>query len=206
MTSFARLERSALCQTARDVGPDAPTLCAGWNVGDLILHRLVRERRPWATLGAVVPALEGLSRQARESYESHSFDELLDMLVAPPLVLRPELAERLVNGVEFFVHHEDIRRAQPGWTPRTVPADGAADIWVGLSLLGRMVGRRVGVPLEVTDGHRRKTLYDGPDPVVLTAPVSELLLFLTGRSEVTDLQWSGPPEKVEAVKTAKLNV
>jgi uncharacterized protein (TIGR03085 family) len=206
MTSFARLERVALCQTARAVGPDAPTLCSGWSVRDLISHLLVRERRPWASLGVVVPALEGMTRRARASYADRPFEELLDVLAVPPLVLRPEVAERLVNAVELFVHHEDIRRAQPDWTPRALPADGAADLWRAISVLGRLAARRGGIPLRVTDGTRTMTLLAGPDPAVLTAPVSELLLFLTGRDQLHGMDWSGPPQRVEAVKAANRSV
>ena len=31
-----------------------------------------------------------------------------------------EPIDELVNTVEFFVHHEDVRRAAPGWTPRSL--------------------------------------------------------------------------------------
>lgn len=204
MTSFARLERVALCHTARSVGPAAPTLCAGWTVRDLVCHLLARERRPWAAIGIVVPQLEPVTRRAREAYAARPFDELLDLLAVPPVMLRPQAAERLVNGIEHFVHHEDIRRAQPAWTTREIPADGAADLWRGIPLLGRTAARRGGVPLVVTDGRRCKTLREGTDPVVLTAPVSELVLFLTGRRQLAGVEWSGPPERVEALKAADL--
>lgn len=46
MTSFARRERLALCDTALLVGPDAPTLCDPWDVKALLCHLLVRERKP----------------------------------------------------------------------------------------------------------------------------------------------------------------
>ena len=49
-------ERAGLADTLASVGPDAPTLCAGWTTTDLALHVVLRERldpanpereRPW---------------------------------------------------------------------------------------------------------------------------------------------------------------
>ena len=57
--SLASRERAALCDLFAEVGPDAPTLCAGWTTRDLAAHLLVRERRPWASAGIVVPRWPG---------------------------------------------------------------------------------------------------------------------------------------------------
>lgn len=206
MASFARTERAALCTTARSVGPTAPTLCEGWTVLDLVCHLLVRERQPWAAVGVLVPALEPTTRRATAALAERPFGELLDQLAEPPLLLRPDTAERLVNGVEFFVHHEDIRRAQPSWTPRELSPDADSDLWRGLGLLGRMAGWRAGVPITVTDGSRTVALRHGESPVVLTGPVSELVMLLTGREQVTGVEWSGPPEQIEKLKAAKLGL
>ena len=48
----------------------------------------------------------------------------------PPLwspVSNPARSTRLVNTLEFFVHHEDVRRAQPGWQPRARSTRGTGD-------------------------------------------------------------------------------
>ena len=37
-TSLARRERDALCDLALLLGPDAPTLCEGWDARDLVTH------------------------------------------------------------------------------------------------------------------------------------------------------------------------
>lgn len=206
MTSLARLERAALCQTARTVGPDAPTLCAGWTVRDLLLHLIVRERRPWASVGNYVSALGGLTDRATASLRGRSFDELLELCAEPPALLRIERLDAAVNGVEFFIHHEDIRRARAGWTPRELPVDARADLWRGLSFLGRMAARRAGVPVVVTDGTRRMTLRKGRSPVEVTAPVSELILAAAGRRQLADLDWVATPQQREAVKAANLSL
>ena len=48
MTSIAAHERMLLCALAQQLGPDEPTLCAGWTVRDLVAHLLVREGSPAA--------------------------------------------------------------------------------------------------------------------------------------------------------------
>ena len=50
-------ERRALADLFDEVGPDAPTLCGTWTTRDLVAHLLVRERRPDAAGGILIPAL-----------------------------------------------------------------------------------------------------------------------------------------------------
>lgn len=40
-------ERAALVATARDIDPDAPTLCEGWTARHLLAHLVEREHQPW---------------------------------------------------------------------------------------------------------------------------------------------------------------
>jgi uncharacterized protein (TIGR03083 family) len=70
VSSIAAQERRHLTTVARQVGPDAPTLCEGWAVRDLVAHLVVRESSPVA-LGVAVPAVRGsLERErARRSRE-----------------------------------------------------------------------------------------------------------------------------------------
>jgi uncharacterized protein (TIGR03083 family) len=51
--SYSRDERLALCTLLDKTGPDAPTLCEGWNTGDLAAHLVLRERRPDAAAGVI---------------------------------------------------------------------------------------------------------------------------------------------------------
>lgn len=201
--SFARSERLALADLALTLGADAPTLCSGWTVRDLVVHLLVRERRPLAAPGILVPALSGLIDRASTALERRPFEELVAQLRTPPLPMRGPV-ERLMNTIEFFVHHEDVRRAQPGWTPRTLSATDEAQLWKPLSFMGRGLVRPAGVPVVVTSGSRRAVLRGGDDPVVLSGPVGETVLFLFGRSAVTGLSFNGPAAKVEALRGASL--
>src|SRR4051812_36111592 len=59
MTPFARRERTALRDTLRATGPDAPTLCEGWTARDLAAHVVVREHAPIGALGIWARPLAG---------------------------------------------------------------------------------------------------------------------------------------------------
>ncbi len=212
--SLARRERAALCDLALALGPDAPTLCEGWTARDLVLHLLVRERHPLVALGQAVPALARVGEPARERLAGSDLPALVGRLRSPrgtPFAV--PVLDRLANSVEFFVHHEDLRRARSGWSPRPLaPAD--ADIaWSSLTRMGRLLVRRapVGVRVVRADTGRSAVLRRGTggpdgDGVTVTGPVSELLLFAFGRREVRDLAFDGAESAVEALRGADLGL
>ncbi|OIJ25972.1 TIGR03085 family metal-binding protein [Nocardioides luteus] len=205
MPSFARAERIALCDTAVSLGPAAPTLCEGWQVKDLLVHLLVRERRPWAAAGIVLPPLAPVLRKAEAAYAVQPLEALAARLRDPkgtPFALGP--IEKAVNTVEFFVHHEDLRRAQPSWEPRTLPAAAERDLWRTLKLLGKGLVRSAGTPVVVSNGTDTSTLRAGEEPVTVTGPVGELLLFCFGRHQVRGLTFDGPAERITQLENASL--
>lgn len=65
MTAASR-ERAALVNTMRAVGPDGATLCVGWTTRDLAAHLVLRERRPDAAAGILVPALAGYTARKQQ--------------------------------------------------------------------------------------------------------------------------------------------
>ena len=65
MPGPARAERLALCELFVQVGPDAPTLLGEWTTRDLAAHLVVRERRPDAAAGIVVPILARHAERVR---------------------------------------------------------------------------------------------------------------------------------------------
>jgi uncharacterized protein (TIGR03085 family) len=204
---LARRERHELCDLALTVGEDAPTLCGDWTVKDLMAHLLVRENRPWSAVGIVVPPLAGLTDRSMERMARKEFGVLVEQLRDPGLTaFRLKPVEVAANTLEYFVHHEDIRRAQPGWEPRVL--DGADEdlIWKFARGSGRMLARPVGVPLRVrrSDTGATATLLRGDDPVVISGLPSELALFLYGRDQVRDLAFEGPPDGVARVRDADL--
>ena len=118
----AQRERSALVDTLRIVGPDAPTLCAGWTTRDLAAHLVVRERRLDATPGISIPFLAGYTAKVQnQTARSSSWDDLVEMVASGPPVYSPfKLLDSVANLGEMFIHHEDVRRAVDGWQPRVL--------------------------------------------------------------------------------------
>ncbi|MCW2817736.1 MAG: hypothetical protein JWR20_1797 [Marmoricola sp.] len=213
MEPLSRSERAALCNTALEAGQEAPTLCDGWTVQDLVIHLLVRERDPLGAPGILVPALEGLTRRSAARLQGHDFTALVERVRGgpprwSPLGLAP--VDRAANTLEFFVHHEDIRRARSGWEPRELTDREQAVLWKTVATAGKGLVRRAGVPVEVRwdDGERTRTavLRRGEDPVVLTGQPSELVLLLFGRDQVREVSTTGPEDRVARLRSADLGL
>lgn len=202
MPPLSRTERAHLCNTALELGPDAPTLCEGWDATDLVVHLLVRERDPVAAVGIAVTPLAGLTERKSRKLARQDFTALVERVRTGPPVWSPFVLpplERLANGLEFFIHHEDLRRAQPGWAPRELSEAEQLALWRGLGPIGRAAVRPAGVPVEARWGERRTTLARGSDPVVVSGDPGELAMALSGRAEHrADLD--GPPGAVAALR------
>ncbi|GIL26034.1 TIGR03085 family protein [Actinocatenispora comari] len=205
VTAYAHGERLQLVSLLRQVGPDAPTLCEGWDARDLVAHLLARERRPDSGVGLLVRPLAGWSERVRHGYAEQDWDVLLDLLAAPPWwspVSNP-LTDELVNTMEMFLHHEDVRRARPEWQPRDLPIELNELLWRRLSMLTTVSMRRL--PVRVTlaaPEYGERTVGAGPH-VRLTGPPGELLVFASGRQDAARLSAEGPSESVQALREAR---
>jgi uncharacterized protein (TIGR03085 family) len=205
--SLASAERAAICTEFEKVGPDKPTLCAGWNTRDLLAHLLVRERQPWVAPGLLVPALAPVVDRAMRGYADTPWPEMIEQLRAGAPAWSPfriEKVDELANGAELFVHHEDVRRGEPGWEPR--PPDPVRDdqLWEMLVRTGRMMFRhsRVGISLRRQSGNQQQVIKAGPGLVTLIGEPGELTMVAFGRSAAR-VDYVGDPEAVDAVMTAK---
>jgi uncharacterized protein (TIGR03085 family) len=215
VTSLARTERAALCATAVQVGEDAPTLCGGWTVKDLVVHLLVRERSP-AAVGIAVSPLSGLTERAYRRMGRHDFPVLVEMLRSGPPALSPyslPKVDALLNSLELFVHHEDIRRAQPGWSPRDLPEEEQKTLWSMVKTAGKGLTRSVPVGLTLSSSATRSTAVlqkgsdeAGTDMVTLSGPPSELVMYVFGRSAQSLADLSGDPAAVTRLRSTTLRV
>ena len=150
--SFARDERAALCALLAETGPAAPTLCEGWRTADLAAHLVLRESRPDAAAGIVVGPLARHTERTRQALlVRYSYPQLVERIrTGPPAssVFRlPGVDERL-NVVEFFVHHEDVRRGAGSWRPRDLDPGLTVVLWQRLRG-SRLVFRRAPVGIEL---------------------------------------------------------
>lgn len=207
--NLARRERHALCDLALELGPDAPTLCEGWTARDLVAHLLVRERSPLAGIGIAVPPLAGLTERAMTRTAAAPFEQSVASLRGVGLTpFRLPGVEWLANTVEYVVHHEDLRRGQAGWSPRELSQGDEDTLWTQLRFLGRMVARKAGVPLVVRRSDvpaQSLTLLGGDRPAEVIGRPSELVLMLSGRTELADLEWLGDRANLQRLREADLS-
>lgn len=197
--SMAQRERQALVQTMSAAGPDAPTLCGTWTVRDLAAHLIVRERRPDAAPGIMLKPFAPYLERVQDKVAERPFPQLLEEIAGgPPWFLRP--VDSLMNLTEMYVHHEDVRRAEPGWEPRELSAADEDRLWKVLTGLSRMAYRKSAVTVALTtpDGRRTVAHQVGDRTVVLAGKPSELLFHAFGRNAVR-LEATGDPADVEAV-------
>ncbi|ROR91446.1 TIGR03085 family metal-binding protein [Nocardioides aurantiacus] len=214
MEPLSRSERAALCNSALEAGESAPTLCGGWDVKDLVVHLLVRERHPVGAAGIVVPPLAGLTARTSRRLARQDFTALVERVRGGPPLWSPTAVpalDRAANSLEFLVHHEDVRRAQPGWEPRELAEAEQRAVWRSLAVAGKGLVRAAGVPVELRwpgaghDGEdRTATLRAGQDPVVVTGEPVELALLLFGRDQHRGLRFAGPPDGVRRLRGSDL--
>jgi uncharacterized protein (TIGR03085 family) len=211
MATLSRDERDALADLLTELGPDAPTLCGDWTTRDLAAHLVVRERRPDTTLGSVLPGLGGWTERARTGLrDGTSWEELVGRLRTGAPSWSPmgnALTESAVNLLEFFVHHEDVRRAQPGWGPRALPSALEDRLWGNLRVIGALATRAwpAGLTVAAPDG-RSVRLRRGTPEVTVTGAPSELVLFCTGRQRVARVSADGPEDTVAALHGARFAI
>jgi uncharacterized protein (TIGR03085 family) len=200
----AQRERAALVETMRTVGPDAPTLCAGWTTRDLAAHLVVRERRLDAAPGIAIPFLAGYTDKVqRQVASSTDWDELLDKIASGPPLLSPfKLIDPVANMDEMFIHHEDVRRAQTGWEPRSLAADTLKGLRRPLAFMARLTmgSAPARVALQTPDGETLAAVGRGQQ-LTVTGDVGELTLFVAGRDEA-QLTFSDA-QVIEAVRAAR---
>lgn len=219
--SFSQDERLALCALLEEVGPDAPTLCEGWQTEDLAAHLWLRETDPLAMPGMIAPPLEGLTERRMEALKRKlGYQELVGRIrKGPPrfsIFALPGMDEA-GNATEYFVHHEDVRRAQDpelGMAEPRVLDEAAEELcWKRVTSMGRLVARRspVAVTLQRIDaggepvGNPVRLGGDGPG-VVLRGLPSELLLYCFGRRAAAAVELRGAPEDVVALQQASIGL
>ncbi|MGH4009232.1 MAG: TIGR03085 family metal-binding protein [Pseudonocardiaceae bacterium] len=186
-TTLAARERHELCDLMDQVGPDAPTLCVGWTTRDLAAHLVIREGRPDAAGGILLPPLARYTARVQSSIARQPWPKLVDLVRNGPPWWSPYRLPGLddkINTLEFFVHHEDVRRARAGWEPRRADARRAEVLWGLLCRAARVLYRKspVGVVLRTPDGSEC-TARRGERSVTVAGSPEELTLHAFGRDQ-----------------------
>ncbi len=204
-----------MCAGLLAAGPSAPTLCEGWTTHDLAVHLWVRENDPVGASGIVIGALSGVTeRRMAETKARWSYRDLIHRLEEGPtrwsVFAIPGFDEQ-ANAVEYFVHHEDVRRAGPQpAAPRQLDAATQEAMWKRLRLMGRALFRRspVGIVLERSDeaGAEPIRAMPGNPTVTLLGTPSELMLYAYGRGAVADVRAVGDEAALAQIRDADLSL
>jgi uncharacterized protein (TIGR03085 family) len=213
--SYSTDERRALCALLDKTGPDAPTLCEGWTTGDMAAHLVLRERRPDAAAGVAGGPLAGYTARVQQRLKDRiPFADLVRMIRSGPprlsVMALPGVDER-ANAVEYFVHHEDVRRGVPGWEPRELSPGEADMLWRRLRLARFMLRKApVGVELardDIEDGTGegpayRFTARNATPAVTVVGSPAELTMWVMGRRTAARVLMDGTEAAVSKLAGA----
>jgi uncharacterized protein (TIGR03085 family) len=203
---FDAQERRALCDLFEELGPDVPTLLEGWTAKDLASHIVLRERDFIAGPCLVLPGpFQRFAERRRVRLAEHrEFEWLVTRIRSGPPrgFFRVGWVRSVPNLNEFFVHHEDVRRAN-GLGPREClsPALEAA-LWRNVRQGRRYLSRRLrGVGLEISWAgvDQRMTVRKATPSALLSGRPGELLLYVFGRQAAARVEVTGAAEAVAAV-------
>ena len=208
-SDHARRERAELADLLDQVGPDAGTLCEGWTTRDLAAHLVVREARPDAAIGVVGGPTAGWTERVQDREAENEYATIVDKVRSgPPLLSVFSLpgAGGLMNLIEYVVHHEDVRRAQPGWEARDLPADLSNELWRRLRVpaSGAFRSAATGVTFQRTDGDGASMVVHRGEPMVtVRGSALDLLMMAFGRRAV-DVAVEGDPGDVADFTAARV--
>jgi uncharacterized protein (TIGR03085 family) len=204
---FDAQERSALCDLFEELGANVPTLLKGWTAKDLASHLVLRERDLIAGPCLVLPGRfqRFAERRRVRLAEQREFEWLVARIRSGPPrgFFRLGWVRSVPNLNEFFVHQEDLRRAN-GLGPRDYlsPALEAA-LWRNVRVGSRYLSRRLhGVGLEISwaGADERMTVREAEPSVRLSGSPGELLLYIFGRQGAARVEVTGPAKAVATVR------
>jgi uncharacterized protein (TIGR03085 family) len=201
---FDAVERTQLADLFDELGPDAPTLLGPWTARDLAAHLVLREHDYLAGPGLVVPGAWGrFAERRRTALARKDFPWLVATIRSGPPrgFFRLGWMRRVPNLNEFFVHHEDVRRAN-GRGPRTNSPELDAALWRNVRRAPWLLTRRLrgaGLELEWAGTANTVRARRGEPTVRIVGLPGELLLYLFGRQGAAQVELIGPADAVEAV-------
>jgi uncharacterized protein (TIGR03085 family) len=171
---------------------------------------VLRERRSDAAVGLLFKPLAPRLERVRAEFTAKPYEELIQLIRTGPPRMSPfalKQFDEAANTVEFFVHAEDVRRAQPGWKPREIDPVFTDVLWSRLEKVARLLGRKspVGLVARRPDG-RTVVAHRGMPVVTVTGEPGELVLFLFGRQNAARVELEGDEEAIARAREAKIGL
>jgi uncharacterized protein (TIGR03085 family) len=211
--TWARDERRDICDLFDRIGPDAPTLCTGWTTRDLAVHIVVREGHALSQRGKPGTRWGAWGQRVWSDTAALPWPELIAAVRnGPPRWSAFAIpgADALLNTAELFVHHEDVRRAQPDWQPRELAVGFSDVLW--RTVAGRFSGillNRFPLPVilrrqDAAGGE--KVARKGSPRATMSGPAQEILLYVFGRKEHALVTIDGDDDALARLAAADLSM
>ncbi len=206
-------ERHELCDLFLRLGSSAPTLCAGWDTAHLAAHLAIRERDLRAGPGILIGGpLQRYTDKLMAEEMKRGYENVVERVRTPPHgPLSIPAIRRALSLIEYFVHHEDVRRAN-ALTRRSDRDDLDAALWSALKRMARLMvakARLGGIRIElVATGNITSSVGLGRAgrTVTIIGRPSELVLYLYGRRDVADVDLSGDAADVARVNATSFGI
>ena len=208
---FDAVERAQLSDLFDELGPEAPTLLEPWTTRDLAAHLVLREHDHLAGPGLVLPGAWGrFAERRRRELTQKDFAGLTSTIRSGPPrgFFSVGWVRRLPTLNEFFIHHEDVRRAN-GRAPRTNEHTMDEALWRNVTCAPWFLTRRLrgaGLMLQWAETAKTVRARRGEPTAHITGPPGELLLYLFGRQSAAYVEVSGPAAAVQTVRRTRFGM
>ncbi|MBM7050666.1 MULTISPECIES: TIGR03085 family metal-binding protein [unclassified Rothia (in: high G+C Gram-positive bacteria)] len=189
-------ERLNLIEYLRGAGPHASTLCEGWQTRHLIAHLVLRESKPLVAAGVMGGPLGQRTEEKTNEYadkltRAGAYDTALFEFAKlhGPLHVRTRnpKADCAMNLLEYFVHTEDVRRAEETWQPRELAPEVESKMWQMLTKGARLMGaKKYAGGLTIKAPGRSPVTVIKPkngSATTITGAPGEIALHLFGREQ-----------------------
>ena len=199
---MATAERTELADFLATLTPgqwEAPSLCAGWRVRDVVAH--VMSFDDVSLLGMFRRAIRGrfvhINQVGVDELASVSTEQLLARLRAR---LRPQGLATTFGGrlalLDVTIHHQDIRR--PLGMPRHIPAERLRLVLADCVRSPELPGWRLARGVRLVPDDLDWSHGSGPE---VTGPAEAMLMAIAGRRSAIG-QLAGPGQPVVAGRLA----
>ncbi len=200
--TFSAAQRNKLKELFLQLGPNAPTLCEGWETKDLAAHLWIRENRVDAAAGMFISQLQPRLERLTEETLARDYETVVQEWAAgPPRWFKAGDAK--MNTMEHFIHHEDVRRANGMTDPQPLSEAANRQLYAALKLFSSSKLRKSQSPVvlypcgfdRIIVADKKGVSENGSDVTRISGEVGELLLWVSGR-DVVDVAIDGDVSKI----------
>lgn len=201
MERWDAVERANLVAALQQAGPEAPTLCEGWQTRHLAAHLYLRRHKPLRAFKQGEGST--FARLAEEAQDPARYVELVERFDASPRALTPMALQdgplgMLTNHLEYVIHHEDVRRGAGPIEPRVLPPEQSDAVFDQTGQMASLSLRKAAVGLVlVVPGGRRRVVHKGADAVAVVGAPIELALLVSGRGRAAEIDLQGSEGAIE---------